>query len=299
MTAVAYGIAMPASRGVLGRPVPLVLDRISAAPTAAFATFKLKWSYAGACIRVRRSSDNAEQDIGFINGSLDTNALLSWCGAGDGFVTKWYDQSGNARHWAQATAASQPKIVAAGALIADINGLPSLRFNGSSNWMSAGLALSNYISASAYAVMALARPTSAPADPGNPAQAAQFTADRSGWFGQGFNSTNFSAGHYDSAWRRVNVADSIPSNYVAVHRYDGATVRAWLNGGTGATPVAAGNVGGVTTILDCGRGAYSTGWFAGSMAALITFNTAPALSDINTAGSDWGNRAALTWSTAS
>ena len=72
-------------------------------------------------MRVRRSSDNAEQDfsaavIADANGNrtLDTASLLTFCGAGNGFVTTWYDQSGNGRHAVQTTAANQPRIVNAG-----------------------------------------------------------------------------------------------------------------------------------------------------------------------------------------
>ena len=42
----------------------------------------------GSPLRVRRSTDNAEIDIAFtVNGNLDTAALLTFVGAGNGFVT--------------------------------------------------------------------------------------------------------------------------------------------------------------------------------------------------------------------
>jgi hypothetical protein len=68
---------------------------------------------------VRRSSDNAEQDINFVGGDLDTSSLLTFCGAGNGFITTWYDQSTNANNANQATALSQAQIVSSGALILD------------------------------------------------------------------------------------------------------------------------------------------------------------------------------------
>jgi hypothetical protein len=49
-------------------------------------------------------------------GDLDTDALLAHVGSGDGFVTTWYDQSGNGRHATQATATLQPRIVNFGAI---------------------------------------------------------------------------------------------------------------------------------------------------------------------------------------
>lgn len=116
--------------------LPLLLDGISGA-IAVFSFRKLKSLYSGFCIRVRRSSDNAEQDFGFVNNVLDTSALLSFVGSGSGFVSKWYDQSGNALHAAQNTAASQPRIVNNGVL-ETINSASALSFDGSNDLLSLG-----------------------------------------------------------------------------------------------------------------------------------------------------------------
>jgi hypothetical protein len=94
-----------------------VLDSLSVQPVAAYGLRRLRRLYTGFCIRVRRSSDNAELDIGFDSqGNLDILALLSFVGTGSGFVTTWYDQSGNGRNATQPTAGSQPQIVANGAI---------------------------------------------------------------------------------------------------------------------------------------------------------------------------------------
>jgi len=85
-------------------------------------------STATNCIRVRRSSDNAEQDIGFVSDDLDTASLLSFVGANSAFVTTWYDQSGNGRDAINATAASQPRIVLGGVLETK-NTKPAIYFN--------------------------------------------------------------------------------------------------------------------------------------------------------------------------
>lgn len=85
---------------------------------AAYSLRKLRSAYTGSAIRVRRSSDNTEQDIGFsVLGGLDTSSLTSFCGSGDGFVTTWYDQSGNANNATQSTAINQPQIVSSGSVI--------------------------------------------------------------------------------------------------------------------------------------------------------------------------------------
>lgn len=89
------------------------LDLLGVTPRAVLSLRKLI-STATVSIRVRRSSDNTEQDIGFSGGVLDTASLASFVGANSGFVTTFYDQTGNLEHAVQATAANQPRIVNAG-----------------------------------------------------------------------------------------------------------------------------------------------------------------------------------------
>lgn len=92
----------------------LLLDTYTGA-AAAYSLRKLRTAYSGSAIRVRRSSDNTEQDIGFTSaGVLDETALTTFVGSGNGFVTTWYDQSGNAGNLTLSTAAKQPTIVSSG-----------------------------------------------------------------------------------------------------------------------------------------------------------------------------------------
>jgi hypothetical protein len=63
--------------------------------------------------------------IGTVNGSPTTTTIQV---QGDtGFVSQWYDQSGNDNHATQGTAASQPKIVDGGTLVTKL-GQPSMDF---------------------------------------------------------------------------------------------------------------------------------------------------------------------------
>jgi hypothetical protein len=97
-----------------GAPFVGLLDLYPSA-AAAYSVRLLKSDYAGSAMEVRRSSDNALQYIGFdANGDLDTTSLLSFVGAGDGFIRTWYDQSGNAKNVEQTTASQQPRIVNSG-----------------------------------------------------------------------------------------------------------------------------------------------------------------------------------------
>ncbi len=112
-----------------------VLDNISKSPTVAYSVRKLSKTYHGFCLRVRRGSDNALQDIGFaINGELDTASMVSFVGSSNGFVAIWYDQSGNQNNLTQVTQIYQPKIINAGSLITS-NGKPFIGFYGTPSSM--------------------------------------------------------------------------------------------------------------------------------------------------------------------
>ena len=70
---------------------------------------------AGDVVEVRRSSDSATQD--FTASQITNGDLVAFCGVGDGFVSTWYDQSGNGNDATQITTTAQPKIVSAGSLV--------------------------------------------------------------------------------------------------------------------------------------------------------------------------------------
>jgi hypothetical protein len=105
-----------------------ILDEFTGA-AAAYSVRKLSSTYSGNAMRVRRSSDDTEQDIAFTgSGVLDTSSLLSFVGTGgtdNGFVTIWYDQSGNAKNALNTTESQQPKIVSAGSVVT-LDGHPCL-----------------------------------------------------------------------------------------------------------------------------------------------------------------------------
>ena len=123
-----------ASNGILASSIQsaaaLLLDTYTGA-AAAFSVRKLRTAYTGSAIRVRRSSDNTEQDIGFSGNDLDTSSLTTFVGANNGFVTTFYDQSGNARNATQTTAANQPQIVVSGSVLTQ-GGKPIMKFTSSS-----------------------------------------------------------------------------------------------------------------------------------------------------------------------
>lgn len=106
------------------------LDDFSPAPRVAYSLRRVI-STAALAIRVRRSSDNAQQDIGFVGDNLDTAALAAFVGSDSAFVTTFYDQTTTGINLVQATATSQPRIVNAGVFDG------AAIFDGSNDWMSA------------------------------------------------------------------------------------------------------------------------------------------------------------------
>ena len=118
-----------ATHGIVGSQIQSFVGLLDTYPNAAaaYSVRKLRAAYTGSAIRVRRTSDNTESNIGFTaTGNLNTTALTSFCGAGNGFVTTWYDQSGNGNNATQTTAASQPQIVNSGSILLQ-NGKPRIQ----------------------------------------------------------------------------------------------------------------------------------------------------------------------------
>jgi len=101
---------------------PFVFDSVN---DLAFSVRKVNPAYIGNCMRIRRSSDNTELEIGFVGGELDTSAISTFCGVGFGYVARWYDQSGNANDKFNTTAINQPVIYNNGFTLR--NGKPYIR----------------------------------------------------------------------------------------------------------------------------------------------------------------------------
>lgn len=84
---------------------------------AAFGLRLLKADYLGPIINIRRGSDNATLDFyADSKGNIGTTlygtgmTLLGWLAGSIGYVTRWYDQSGNGRDVINTTTTAQPKI---------------------------------------------------------------------------------------------------------------------------------------------------------------------------------------------
>lgn len=110
-----------------------ILDQIAPVKNASFAYSlrKLRRSYTGFSIRIRRGTDNAEADVAFDSkGIVSTNSNVTVTAAGTSgltlgtvlnfstfkgvqqlFVSIWYDQGLNAYHALQTTTSIQPELL--------------------------------------------------------------------------------------------------------------------------------------------------------------------------------------------
>lgn len=126
---IARGIVRPLVSAVVSYVVPS--SGSDPAPLDAYqgmieAVYSLRLELSSArgrpLIQVRRSSDGALSDIGHdANGDLDVQSLLDHCGAGDGFVSTWYEQKSNTRHSTQSTNSNQVKIVSSGSVLSGVD----------------------------------------------------------------------------------------------------------------------------------------------------------------------------------
>jgi len=110
-------------------PSFLLDDYTGAAAGYSLRNLSSSWTTSDV-VEVRRSSDNATS--GFTATEVSDGTMLAWVGTGgtdNGFVTTWYDQSGNTNNAVQATTTKQPKIVSAGAVVVE-NSKPALSFDG-------------------------------------------------------------------------------------------------------------------------------------------------------------------------
>jgi hypothetical protein len=154
------GVGIGVGRQRFGGGFVGLLDLYPSA-SVAFSLRRLSSTYTGNSIRVRRASDNSEQNIGFdALGNLDTTALATFCSGTDGFVTTWYDQSGNGRNATQITATNQPKIYDSSTGVILENLKPALLLDGTNDCFSiANFQTTNYSAFTLIAVIMATRTT--------------------------------------------------------------------------------------------------------------------------------------------
>jgi hypothetical protein len=215
----------------------LVLDQLSATSSAAYSLRKLRSGYAGKAINVRRSSDNTSTDIGFVGNVLDTATVLSFVGSGNGYITAWYDQSGNGNNATQSTAVNQPQIVSSGTVIAMPGGsLPSLYFNGSNALATPTSVIANLATSAGFAVSSLFYITSTglatPFDT-SPRELALFSP--TGYYTVGTGQGNLVPPYPGNAWNISTFEYTGTAGGASVYVYNNGSLQTTLAGSALAT----------------------------------------------------------------
>jgi hypothetical protein len=254
-----------------------LLDTYSSA-AAAYSLRKLRNGYVGNAIRVRRSSDNAEQDIAFnTSGGLDTVSLLAFVGGGNGFVTTWYDQSGNGVNISQSTAANQPQIVNGGS-IRLLNNKPSIYFDGSSTYFNSSTQTVLSTGGGGYSIFGTAKPSGT-----SGSKCLFYIGSATGNNGVGFNLSNTQPRHY---WFGNDFDTSqtfSDTNAIYAVSYDGSKRYTAINNVTQSQNATGKNT--VSPILMVGKLQGYGQTFIGLQSELIIYNSYKDTSITNIYGS--------------
>lgn len=228
-----------------------------------------RYSYDQTCVRVRRSSDNAEADFttqGVINGSL-----TSWTGANNGFITTLYDLTGGGNHLEQSTAGSQPRLVSSGSVVTE-NGVPVVDFGSTSDaWnLSGDAATSSYL---ATAFVVLVSDQGSYGSSGGAARLANFGFDGTDnrfYFGAGTSYTGSQFGANFGAATNSASVDAPTSLTVISALATPSLGQVWF-GGTSVLTANPNESGAGITKGICRVGGDANGYLDGRMAELVVY----------------------------
>jgi hypothetical protein len=178
-------------------------------------------------------------------GSIKAYTMTTTGVSGNGFVSKWYDQSGNDNHATQGTAASQPKIVDAGSLVSG-----GLEFDGVNDYLEQTLTLTQPVSIfSAYKAISNNSPIT------GSALSSMAVARRASGEYIMFSGTALAAGVHPS------------TEVLASCIFDGATSTGHWNG----VAILSGDVGSLSDLDFIGRNA--TGLMHGTIQEIIIYDS--------------------------
>ena len=248
--------------------VPPLLLNLFPGASAAYSLRKLDTGYAGSAIQVRRISDNATQNIGFVNNVLDLTALTTFLGAGSGRVSIWYDQSGNGRNLISAAAIEQPLVYASGPVI--FNGAPYLRLDGvDDRLVNAGFDPTNAGVLSTFTVALAAMSTLNTVVFLHQDQTPGSRIGQWGRFSSGISqSITFNTAQANFTANGSTVTNSVPYVYTTIRRP--ANVQSYVNGATGGSVVTTG-----TPIVNAAATVYigrrATEALAGLMSEVVMY----------------------------
>jgi hypothetical protein len=230
--------------------------------SGAYSLRKLRSAYAGSAVRIRRSSDNTETDIGFLsNGDFDSASAVSFCGAGNGFVVTWYDQSGNSRDVTNTTAVNQPQIVSSGVIIS-INSKASMNFGGDDVLIRLAFGSSNSVTA-----FSVFRNTSLL---NNPNVFSIGTNGSSTSKAFGLNSGTGFQRIFAGSSLQFNVASVVNTHYLGYNLFNGASSQIAINGASAIVGDAGTNS---NTDFAIGAGLAASNFMIGGIQEVILYAT--------------------------
>jgi hypothetical protein len=258
---------------VASQPVDTPVSLLGGVTNSVYASYSTRLTnsgYTGKCMRVRRSMDNSQTDIGFIAGGLDLFALKTFSAGGDVFVSILYDQSGKGNHLTQTLIGSQPRIVTAGT-VESVAGVPALLFDGINDFLN--LPGYPFIGKSSFSVSVVQRLL----DFRVGARVFSFgttifaTNDNTTIGGGGLLSINNGTGAQTTSY--TSTGDMLPHGYVYTH--SGSDLSVYRDG------VNIGSTGGITTLPSSTFGttnyigrSVAGDYFYGNISEIVVFDVA-------------------------
>jgi hypothetical protein len=242
-----------------------ILDLYPSA-SAAYSLRKLRSAYAGSAVRIRRSGDNSETDIGFLsNGDFNAASATAFCVAGggtqNGFIVTWYDQSGNSNNVSQTTAANQPQIVSGGTIVS-INSKASMTFDGNDLLVKIGVSLGTAITCfSVYRNTSLV---------GNPSVFSTGLTGVSTSKAFGLNSGTGFQRIFAGSSLSFNVASVVNTHYLGYNLFNGASSQIAINGASAIVGDAGTNS---NLDLSIGSGLAASNFMIGGIQEVILYST--------------------------
>ena len=200
--------------------------------------------------------------IGFTEGDAPSNFTVSnFKVLGSGFVETWYDQSGNGEDAVQETSGNQPKIVSAGALVAD-----GIDFDGSNDRLN----MPNDLIASINSASAFLVAKSAATSSSRIALALSHSTSNFRFYVGALLSSKFNFGYKDTALKiELGAADTNKHLFTSIA--GSSNVEAFLDGTSKGT---VSSVDGKSTLTSGGIGSINSGNFwSGTIEEVIVYNT--------------------------
>ena len=267
--------------------------------TANFGLSLLRSAYSGNCLKVRRSSDDTTQDIGFVSTyQLDTASLLSFCSGTNGFIDTWYDQSGNSRDMTQSTLSLQPKIVTSGALTVTINGHAACNFQ---SQHLVGTTATSFCSNTEFTVFSVFNVSTiaGTASGGSFYQDDILWGDNGGWIAGACRKDAIGSQPYWMAGCNNDSAEqtiALTTNYVTVASHTGGTCYTYVNSQTSGANKSVSDSNMTGSLMRIGQTPFDGSIQDGNIAAVLFYSATVSSGNLDSIGAALASYYGVSWS---